>query len=198
MICGLLPSKWCLGGKSKSMVFQHMVLWEGLYPKPTAQCLLYVTTLNLKGCLKKKRKEEQCNHKCKQDLTQQAFNVVHHYTAQLGLVGIFKYLEQRGLRVVKTQVLTQVCVCNPFLTFLMAWHLAISEWPIILSGEQIFIKGNWDSSAILAARAVFPLLGGPRRQSIVYYIYRYPVFSTKGHLNDNMIIWINLCIYQYV
>lgn len=110
MICGLLPSKWCLGGKSKSMVFQHMVLWEGLYPKPTAQCLLYVTTLNLKGCLKKKRKEEQCNHKCKQDLTQQAFNVVHHYTAQLGLVGIFKYLEQRGLRGVKTQVLTQ-CVC---------------------------------------------------------------------------------------
>ena len=43
----------------------------------------------------------------------------------------------------------------------MAWHLAISECPIILSGEQILMKGNWESSEILAARAVFPLLGGP-------------------------------------
>ncbi len=46
-------------------------------------------------------------------------------------------------------------------TFLMAWHLAISECPIILSGEQILMKGNWESSEILAASAVFPLLGGP-------------------------------------
>lgn len=46
-------------------------------------------------------------------------------------------------------------------TFLMAWHLAISECPIILSGEQILMKGNWESSAILAASAVFPLFGGP-------------------------------------
>lgn len=43
----------------------------------------------------------------------------------------------------------------------MAWHLAISECPIILSGEQILMKGNWESSAILAASAVFPLFGGP-------------------------------------
>lgn len=47
------------------------------------------------------------------------------------------------------------------ITFLMAWHLAISECPIIFSGEQILMKGNWESSEILAARAVFPLLGGP-------------------------------------
>lgn len=50
-------------------------------------------------------------------------------------------------------------------TFLIAWHLAISECPIILSGEQILIKGIWESSAILAARAVFPLLGGPERET---------------------------------
>lgn len=43
----------------------------------------------------------------------------------------------------------------------MAWHLAVSENPIILSGEQILIKGKLDSSAIFAARAVFPLWGGP-------------------------------------
>ncbi len=47
------------------------------------------------------------------------------------------------------------------LTFLIAWHLEISEWPIILSGEQILMKGNCESSEILAARAVFPLWGGP-------------------------------------
>lgn len=46
-------------------------------------------------------------------------------------------------------------------TFLMAWHLAISECPIILSGEQILMKGNWESSEILAASAVLPLFGGP-------------------------------------
>ncbi len=50
------------------------------------------------------------------------------------------------------------------LTFLIAWHLEISEWPIILSGEQILMKGNCESSEILAARAVFPLWGGPERQ----------------------------------
>lgn len=49
-------------------------------------------------------------------------------------------------------------------TFLMAWHLAISECPIILSGEQILMKGNWESSEILAASAVFPLLGGPEEE----------------------------------
>lgn len=43
----------------------------------------------------------------------------------------------------------------------MAWHLAVSENPIILSGEQILIKGKLDSSAIFAAKAVFPLWGGP-------------------------------------
>lgn len=43
----------------------------------------------------------------------------------------------------------------------MAWHFAISECPIILSGEQILMKGNCESSEILAASAVFPLLGGP-------------------------------------
>lgn len=47
------------------------------------------------------------------------------------------------------------------LTFLMAWHLAVSAKPIILSGEQILMKGNWESSAILAASAVLPLWGGP-------------------------------------
>lgn len=47
------------------------------------------------------------------------------------------------------------------LAFLIAWHLEISEFPIILSGEQILMKGNWESSAIFAARAVFPLWGGP-------------------------------------
>lgn len=52
-------------------------------------------------------------------------------------------------------------------TFLMAWHLAISECPIILSGEQILIKGNWDSSEILAASAVFPLLGGPDERGLI-------------------------------
>lgn len=46
----------------------------------------------------------------------------------------------------------------------MAWHLAISECPIILSGEQILMKGNWESSEILAASAVFPLLGGPEEE----------------------------------
>lgn len=46
-------------------------------------------------------------------------------------------------------------------TFFMAWHLAVSEKPIILSGEQILMKGKLDSSAILAAKAVFPLWGGP-------------------------------------
>lgn len=43
----------------------------------------------------------------------------------------------------------------------MAWHFAVSENPIILSGEQILIKGKLDSSAIFAAKAVFPLWGGP-------------------------------------
>lgn len=51
-----------------------------------------------------------------------------------------------------------------FITFLIAWHLAISEWPIILSGEQILMKGNSESSAILAASAVLPLCGGPGKQ----------------------------------
>lgn len=46
-------------------------------------------------------------------------------------------------------------------TFFMAWHLAVSEKPIILSGEQILMKGKLDSSAIFAAKAVFPLWGGP-------------------------------------
>lgn len=54
------------------------------------------------------------------------------------------------------------CICiMKSVTFLMAWHLAISECPIILSGEQILMKGNWESSEILAASAVLPLLGGP-------------------------------------
>lgn len=46
-------------------------------------------------------------------------------------------------------------------TFLIAWHFEISELPIILSGEQILMKGNCESSAIFAAKAVFPLCGGP-------------------------------------
>lgn len=49
-------------------------------------------------------------------------------------------------------------------TFFIAWHLAVSENPIILSGEQILIKGKLDSSAIFAAKAVFPLWGGPETQ----------------------------------
>lgn len=47
--------------------------------------------------------------------------------------------------------------CAGALTFLIAWHLEISECPIILSGEQILMKGNCESSAIWAANAVFPL-----------------------------------------
>lgn len=53
---------------------------------------------------------------------------------------------------------------NMLFTFLIAWHFAISEYPIILSGEQILIKGNSDSSDILAANAVLPLLGGPLKR----------------------------------
>lgn len=46
----------------------------------------------------------------------------------------------------------------------MAWHFEISEKPIILSGLQILMKGNSESSAILAANAVFPLWEGPENQ----------------------------------
>lgn len=46
-------------------------------------------------------------------------------------------------------------------TFLIAWHLAVSEKPIIFSGEQILMNGKFDSSEILAASAVLPLCGGP-------------------------------------
>ncbi len=53
-------------------------------------------------------------------------------------------------------------------TFLMAWHLAVSAKPIILSGEQILMKGNWESSAILAASAVLPLWGGPEGAESVH------------------------------
>lgn len=33
-----------------------------------------------------------------------------------------------------------------------------------MSGEQILMKGNWESSAILAASAVLPLCGGPEEE----------------------------------
>ena len=46
-------------------------------------------------------------------------------------------------------------------TFLIAKHLAFSWYPTIVSGEQIFRKGNSESRAILAASAVFPEFGGP-------------------------------------
>lgn len=66
---------------------------------------------------------------------------------------------------------------NVRITFLIAWHLAVSENPIILSGEQILIKGNSESSEILAARAVFPLLAGPEdeEQSPICVKLRYGI-----------------------
>lgn len=80
----------------------------------------------------------------------------------------------------------------------MAWHFEISEWPIILSGLQILMKGNWESSAILAANAVFPLWGGPedqqaqtiRKTSIRRNILSCTEQSTKSNdrLTDDLIM----------
>lgn len=39
--------------------------------------------------------------------------------------------------------------------------LAVSEYPTIFSGEINLINGNSDDIAIVAAKAVFPLPGGP-------------------------------------
>ena len=46
-------------------------------------------------------------------------------------------------------------------TFLMASDLAASWKPIMLSGVQILRNGKSEFLAIVAARAVLPLLGGP-------------------------------------
>lgn len=43
----------------------------------------------------------------------------------------------------------------------MALHFPPSKKPTMSSGEQTFTKGNPDSAANDAARAVFPLPGGP-------------------------------------
>lgn len=114
-------------------------------------------------------------------LTQKSFYIIHHHTAQLGFVCILKYLEMKTINVLlKASSWNITCITYPMTTafdtlrtlnvltysdgvatFLMAWHLAVSEKPIILSGEQILMKGNWESSAILAASAVLPLWGGP-------------------------------------
>ena len=63
------------------------------------------------------------------------------------------------------------------LAFLIAWHFEISECPIILSGEQILMNGNCESSEIFAAKAVFPLWGGPggvcqeERRATIYCLH---------------------------
>lgn len=118
------------------------------------------------------------------DVIQQALDVVDHNAAELGLVGIIKHLEatnkprqkgrtdgeeaegnqwldqQQQAGRIQFSLSLPTCEgleCAAALTFLIAWHLEISECPIILSGEQILMKGNCESSAILAASAVFPL-----------------------------------------
>jgi len=50
-------------------------------------------------------------------------------------------------------------------TCLIAWHFALSVKPIIFSGVQTRVKGNWESNAILAASAVLPLWGGPIKKA---------------------------------
>lgn len=49
------------------------------------------------------------------------------------------------------------------MTFLIAWHLAASWYPIIFSGLHSFTKGKSESFDILAAKAVLPLEGGPEK-----------------------------------
>jgi len=51
-------------------------------------------------------------------------------------------------------------------TFLMAWTLAASWYPIMLFGAQIFRNGKSDCLATCAAIAVFPLPGGPVNRCI--------------------------------
>ena len=47
-------------------------------------------------------------------------------------------------------------------TFLIAWHWAGSENPIMFSGLQILRNGNSEFLAICAAKAVFPECGAPK------------------------------------
>ena len=55
-------------------------------------------------------------------------------------------------------------------TFLMAWTLAASWYPIMLFGAQILRNGKSDCLATWAAIAVFPLPGGPGNGCIQYKV----------------------------
>ena len=46
-------------------------------------------------------------------------------------------------------------------TLEIVWIFCASEKPTILSGVMSLMKGNSDACAIVAARAVFPVPGGP-------------------------------------
>lgn len=59
----------------------------------------------------------------------------------------------------------------------MAWHFAVSENPIIFSGEQILMNGNPDFSAIFAANAVLPLFGGPIYNENQNWMSKSGIFS---------------------
>lgn len=98
------------------------------------------------------------------DVVQQTLNVIHHHAAELRLVGVIEDLRRRSEEMDKGKTGREndsmSCCPSAFvssyaggaveaaLTFLIAWHLEISECPIILSGEQILMKGNSESSAI--------------------------------------------------
>ncbi len=60
-------------------------------------------------------------------------------------------------------------LCASSKIFFNCWHFAISEKPSIVCAVQNFKYGNFDRSAIWAANAVLPLLGGPKIKFMFCY-----------------------------